>query len=46
MEDGLPQGNVRTIAQSPDGALLIGTGGGMASFGRSPVHATQSGRAG
>lgn len=32
VEDGLPQGNVRTITQSPDGALLVGTGGGMASF--------------
>jgi ligand-binding sensor domain-containing protein/signal transduction histidine kinase len=32
VEDGLPQGNVRTIVQSPGGALLIGTGGGMASF--------------
>jgi signal transduction histidine kinase/ligand-binding sensor domain-containing protein len=32
VEDGLPQGNIRTIAQKPDGALLIGTGGGMVSF--------------
>jgi signal transduction histidine kinase/ligand-binding sensor domain-containing protein len=32
VEDGLPQGNVRTIAQSPDGKLLIGTGSGLVSF--------------
>ena len=32
VEDGLPQGNVRTIVQSPDGALLVGTGGQMVSF--------------
>ncbi len=32
VEDGLPQGNVRTITQSPSGELLIGTGGGLASF--------------
>ena len=32
VEDGLPQGNVRTIIQDPSGVLLIGTGGGMATF--------------
>ena len=32
VEDGLPQGNVRTIVQDPSGVLLIGTGGGMATF--------------
>lgn len=32
VEDGLPQGNVRTIVQDPSGPLLIGTGGGMATF--------------
>lgn len=32
VEDGLPQGNVRTILQDPGGALLVGTGGGLASF--------------
>src|ERR1700692_2311390 len=32
VEDGLPQGNVRTIVQGPSGVLLIGTGGGMATF--------------
>ena len=32
VEDGLPQGNVRTIVQDPTGVLLIGTGGGMATF--------------
>src|SRR5277367_6380030 len=32
VEDGLPQGNVRTIVQDPGGVLLIGTGGGMATF--------------
>src|SRR5437764_2178188 len=32
VEDGLPQGNVRTIIQNPDGTLLIGTGGGMVAF--------------
>jgi len=32
VEDGLPQGNVRTLVQQPDGRLLIGTGGGMATF--------------
>src|ERR1700691_3590587 len=32
VEDGLPQGNVRTIVQDPSGVLLIGTGGGMARF--------------
>jgi ligand-binding sensor domain-containing protein len=32
VEDGLPQGNVRTIVQSSGEALLIGSGGGMASF--------------
>ncbi len=32
VEDGLPQGNVRTIVQDPSGVLLVGTGGGMATF--------------
>ncbi len=32
VEDGLPQGNVRTIVRDPAGPLLIGTGGGMATF--------------
>src|ERR1700676_5126689 len=32
VEDGLPQGNVRAIVQDPSGVLLIGTGGGMATF--------------
>lgn len=32
VEDGLPQSNVRAIAQTPDGNLLIATSGGMVSF--------------
>ena len=32
VEDGLPQDNVRTIVQDPNGQLLLGTGGGMALF--------------
>jgi len=32
VEDGLPQGNVRTIAQAPDRSLMIGTSEGIASF--------------
>ena len=32
VEDGLPQGNVRTIVQDKSGVLLIGTGAGMATF--------------
>jgi ligand-binding sensor domain-containing protein/signal transduction histidine kinase len=32
VEDGLPQGNVRTIVQDASGRLLIGTGGGMTTF--------------
>src|SRR5215813_14324337 len=32
VEDGLPQGNVRTIAQAPDRSLMIGTSEGIATF--------------
>jgi signal transduction histidine kinase/ligand-binding sensor domain-containing protein len=32
VEDGLPQSNVRAIAQVPGGPLLIGTSGGLVSF--------------
>jgi len=48
VEDGLPQGNVRTVVQDPRGLLLIGTGGGMVSFdgitfAPSPVDASDIG---
>ncbi len=32
VEDGLPHGNVRALAQDENGALLIGTGAGLAAF--------------
>jgi ligand-binding sensor domain-containing protein/signal transduction histidine kinase len=32
VEDGLPQGNVRAIAQAPDRSLMIGTSEGLSSF--------------
>src|SRR5262245_12518556 len=32
VEDGLPQGNVRTIAQAADRSLMIGTSEGIAAF--------------
>src|SRR5262245_13457020 len=32
VEDGLPQGNVRAIAQAPDRSLMIGTSEGISSF--------------
>ena len=32
VEDGLPQGNVRAIAQLPSGLLLIATGSGIVTF--------------
>jgi ligand-binding sensor domain-containing protein len=32
VEDGLPENNVRMIAQRPDGALLLATSSGLATF--------------
>ena len=32
MEDGLPENNVRMVAQKPDGTLLIATSAGLAEF--------------
>ena len=32
VEDGLPENNIRMIAQQPDGALLLATGSGLVAF--------------
>lgn len=38
IEDGLPDNNVRMIAQRPDGLLLLATGSGLATFDGQHFH--------
>jgi ligand-binding sensor domain-containing protein len=38
VEDGLPENNVRMIAQQPDGMLLLATSSGLASFDGQHFH--------
>ena len=38
MEDGLPENNVRMVAQKPDGTLLLATASGIASFDGQRFH--------
>jgi ligand-binding sensor domain-containing protein/signal transduction histidine kinase len=50
VEDGLPENNVRMIAQRPDGRLLLATSSGLSTFDGLhfeplPIHGTSDGEA-